>query len=560
MNEEGSFSFRGLEFHSRRMWQWGSVKRALELMKKLNLNALIFHQNDIIQNLVLPDEIYPYLSRVYPGSERVLSSYIPTTYYYNNRVYIERVINEAKRANIDFYLEVKEISFPDDIFELYPEVIKPDGSICPTNPFWWYYLDAKIRALFNALPDIAGIIVSPGTNETKVTIQGNTCKCKRCQITKPQEWYKKLVEVIYKPLSKGGKVLAVRDFTKTPQDQDLLLRTIVDFPNDVVIVLKYAQQDYYQTFPNNPKIGQVGNHPQWIEFDCWGQFYGIGFFPCSIVEDMQKRIKYCLSRGAEGIMLRTDWERLTEGSVFNSFNLVNVFGGAYLASDINIDLNIIYKKWLEYGLLSPLHSESEMKEPIPINSQKALENLRNFMQRSWYIMTKTLYVRGAPLTSSSCFPQTVDDAYKVINIKCTWDPNFSKLIEPTDENLKEILNEKEDALKEVSQLSEILKIEEIGLPEEIASELKIILQLYRLYVEGFQLSTKAIFLAKKALMTKSEDDIKATRNALSELLSFKEKISNALKDTSYVHLTYMLLDQNRIQDLVNNINYYLNNL
>jgi hypothetical protein len=145
-------------------------------------------------------------------------------------------------------------------------------------------------------------------------------------------------------------------------------------------------------------------------------------------------------------------------------------------------------------------------------------------------------------------------------ITITDEPNFSKLIEPTDENLKEILNEKEDALKEVSQLSEILKIEEIGLPEEIASELKIILQLYRLYVEGFQLSTKAIFLTKKALMTKSEDDIKATRNALSELLSFKEKISNALKDTSYAHLTYMLLDQNRIQDLVNNINYYLNNL
>ncbi|MBC7091972.1 MAG: hypothetical protein H5T50_08735, partial [Nitrososphaeria archaeon] len=203
-------------------------------MKELDLNALIFHQNDIIQNLVLPTEVYPHLIRIDDlGPERILSSFIRTINYYNNRVYIDRVITEAKRSNIDFYLEVKEISYPDDIFELYPEIVKPDGSICPTNPFWWYYLDAKIRELFNVLPDIAGIIVSPGTNETKVSIQGNTCKCKRCQITRPQEWYKKLIETMYKPISEKRKILAVRDFTKTPQDQDLLIKTLMDFPKDV---------------------------------------------------------------------------------------------------------------------------------------------------------------------------------------------------------------------------------------------------------------------------------------------------------------------------------------
>lgn len=113
-------------------------------------------------------------------------------------------------------------------------------------------------------------------------------------------------------------------------------------------------------------------------------------------------------------------------------------------------------------------------------------------------MTKTLYVRGTPITSSSCFPQTLDDAFKVMNIRRVWDPNFSKLIEPTEENIKEILREKEEALKEVSQLSEILKIEEIGLPQEMTEELKVILNFYQMYVEGFQLCTKAIFLAKKA--------------------------------------------------------------
>ena len=48
------FGFRGLEFHNNRMWKWESVHRALDFMEKYDLNALIFHQNDLIDFLVEP--------------------------------------------------------------------------------------------------------------------------------------------------------------------------------------------------------------------------------------------------------------------------------------------------------------------------------------------------------------------------------------------------------------------------------------------------------------------------------------------------------------------------
>lgn len=50
--------FRGYEIHSLRMWQQGQVDSALKFMKKEGLNALIFHQNDLVDQLVFPEKYY----------------------------------------------------------------------------------------------------------------------------------------------------------------------------------------------------------------------------------------------------------------------------------------------------------------------------------------------------------------------------------------------------------------------------------------------------------------------------------------------------------------------
>ena len=52
------FEFRGYEIHSSRMWQQAQVDMALEFMEKEGLNALIFHQNDLVDQLVFPEKYY----------------------------------------------------------------------------------------------------------------------------------------------------------------------------------------------------------------------------------------------------------------------------------------------------------------------------------------------------------------------------------------------------------------------------------------------------------------------------------------------------------------------
>ncbi len=53
-------------------------------------------------------------------------------------------------------------------------------------------------------------------------------------------------------------------------------------------------------FRINPAIGCCGSDMrQWVEFDTWGQYFGLGVFPCSVVEDMQGRLQRYLDKGVK---------------------------------------------------------------------------------------------------------------------------------------------------------------------------------------------------------------------------------------------------------------------
>src|ERR1035441_95612 len=117
---------------------------------------------------------------------------------------------------------------------------------------------------------------------------------------------------MYEPIQRAGKTLVVRDFAYNKADQNLVMDAVESVSPNIVAALKNTPHDYYLTFPNNPRIGHVGNRRQWIEFDVWGQFYGCGLFPCSVVEDFQRRLTYDREHGAVGAFFRTDLEGMTD--------------------------------------------------------------------------------------------------------------------------------------------------------------------------------------------------------------------------------------------------------
>jgi hypothetical protein len=471
----------------------------------------------------------------------------------NNRYYINRVIDDARAQCVDVFFETKEVWFHDLLLELHPEVRGPEGALCATHPFWWEFVEAKMRDAIELVPGFAGIIVSPGTRESMVSISTNACRCERCRSYDPAEWYRRLFDGMHRPLAEHGKTLAVRDFSYTEDQQSHILSAATACSSDIVVSLKNTPHDFYPTFPNNPRIGRCGPLRQWIEFDTWGQFFGLGVFPVSVAEDMKERLRHCRERGATGAYFRTDWEVITDNSSFNSFNLLNLFAGAMLTENTETDLDDVYRAWIDHGLLSSLQTGSMLQEPERPAASDALERLKAFMQRSWSILEKGIYARGHVFHENSQFPDSVWKAFYIMfdfHKRDYWDPGSTNAVRATDENIAAVVREKEEALRLVQSLPDLLDVDRLGVSESLGRDLKDLLRLYEAYIAGFHACAEACFRGQKALESGTGEDASAARACLPALAASRDALNNLLGLRSYPHLVYELIDTSRLDGIM----------
>ena len=546
------FDIRGLEFHSSRMWQWSHVEQAVAFLERTGMNALVFHQNDLVDQLVFPAAYF---------SEEEMWRVNPVRMHtiFNNRHYIGKVVRHLRKRKIGFYVEVKELWYPDEITGKYPHLLGKDGVLCPFDPFWSEFLSEKYTELFRILPDIDGIIMSAGTRESRISISASRCTCSKCRESDTVDWYETIIKAVYAPIAAAGKTLVVRDFSYSSKNQRSIIEAADRCSNDIVISLKNTPHDYYPTFPDNPSIGECGDHPQWVEFDGWGQFFGIGVFPCSIVEDLQKRFAHAAYNGVKGIFMRTDWEVLTEASIFNSLNMVNLFAAAIFSQDTEADSDGVYRAWIDYGLYSPLKSGSVRQEAVKPGRPEAWLVFRDLMRASWKVIEKSQYVRGHLFNEDDQYCNSVQRAYDMmvhIHGRDDWEPGASRLVQATDENIAVIMAEKRAAVEESLRLRSILSAGDTGLPDEFLTELKELLDLFVRYTRGFEYCAAGVFFAKKWADSRLDPDRARLLEAISELERFAAESDEFLTGTDYPHYIYWLLDMNRIRELVGDLYLY----
>ncbi|GHT71476.1 hypothetical protein FACS1894110_24600 [Spirochaetia bacterium] len=543
------YSFRGLEINSEGMWSITHIKTALNFMEKYGLNGLVIHENAIIDSLTWPEEVYSTM-------EMLRKRPVPMIKINANRIYFNLITRLAREKNIDFFLEAKEISFPDQLLEMKPGLQNTDGSICPTNPFWVTMLESKVRELLHWCPDLAGIIVSLGTHESRISLARNTCTCDRCKKTDPTDWYETLIRAMYKPLSEHGKKLIVRDFSYTAYHQDCQIEAASRVSKDIIISLKTTAHDFYIPYPTNSRIGHTHGHDQWIEYDVWGQFYGDAIYPASMAEDLQLRMRECKDKGVSGIYCRTDWEAIKGLTIFNSPNLLNMIAVAMLGKDLATDLDAIYKSWADNGILSPLIDGWQPQTPSVPSSPDAWKKLRDFMRYSWQVMHKTHYCRDHNYIENGQVPDHLEKEFEwMIGIhgQDDWTPGSSRVLDRTDENLAAIFEEKDWALREVKKLPKILDVESLGLPKSMEGDLKIILRLYEHFVYMAKITTSTVFLAQKALETRDKADIKKALDTLPELYSYTQVVEKEFEGTSYPHYVYGHLEPSRMVTLAEHV-------
>jgi hypothetical protein len=312
------------------MWQQAHIDMALDFMSGHGLNSLILHQNDLQDQIVFPDKYF--------GNDIMWDRWpVRRQGVLYRRDYMSEVIRKAKSLGIKVYFEIKEIYYCDNIFEMVPGLLNPDGSCCPTNPFWTEFLEVKMKELFERLPDLGGIIVSLGTRESMISMAANRCTCERCRDTDPFDWYVNVLKAMQKPLANKGKDLIVRDFSYTKDHQNMIIDACMKVSKDIIVALKCQPHDYFPTFPMNPEIGR-SDLREYVEVDVWGQFAGMGVIPSSLVEMMRDWLTELKRRGVSGVWFRTDWELMHEASVHNSLCMVNLYAGAMLTENLNTDL------------------------------------------------------------------------------------------------------------------------------------------------------------------------------------------------------------------------------
>ncbi len=558
MSDRPAFVVRGVEIHSRHVWEWEHVRQVLELAVRTRLNTLVFHQNDLIDQASYSERYLP---------RETMKRQFPVYMHYteNNRYYLRKVASNAKALGIDFYLEVKELWYRTYLLKMYPGLMQ-NGAVCPNDPFWWDYLSAKVEMLFEYVPELAGIIVSPGSKESRLSPRNTRCTCERCRSTPANAWYRKVIESMYRPVHRAGKRLVLRDFVWSPKDLDEVVSAAEAAPSDVVISLKNTPHDYYPHFPHNPRIGNVGNHDQWIEYDVWGQYFGWGVFPCILLEDMKRRMAYARARGATGFIARTDWECISEGSAMDGLNLLNLYGAALLGDDAETDVDEIYRTWLTHPVSTAFSASDVGPEPgiEKGDGRRAIAGLRALFEETWPVMEKALYLKGLVFQEFSMFPRGLDDAWWMMEENQSlgdWDPSKKGVLDMTPENARSLIAEKEEALSQVRSLCRRLEEDEnrMGLAARFYADLVLTFRMFVLYVEGFYHCARSCVLGKYALTTGAEADRLAAGRAVGELAECGVRLRSEVTRQGVQHYVYMLLDPDRINGLVKDLAKRLDN-
>ena len=562
------FDVRALEIHSQYAWNFDWVKKAIDFMKNNNMNTLILHRNDFIDLIVYPGkyfgcnrEKYDSIFERYQDIFRTLYKYTPTRRSgpYQRRAYFKRVLEEARRAGITVFIENKELYFPDIILEFFPQLVK-EGKICPSDPFWWEFTQAKYAEFFEEFPQVGGIITAPASGESRVSISSNRCTCDRCQSTTAEAWYEKLITTMHGPIAAAGKKLIIRDFVFDAKSHNQIATTMEKLPSDIGIALKNTPHDYYPTFPNNARIGKVGNREQWIEFDAWGQYFGWGIGPSIMIDDMRRRMDYAKANGATGVMFRVDWESLDGHSAFDTPNVVNLYAGAWLSDNLGISNIAIYQKWLEESGYYISGIDNHDKKQIAMWMGKILD-------RTWDVIRKTAFVNDCVFSDSSHLPVSLEHALWLAEEKNSlkdWDPTKANALSVEEKNVQLIMAEKDDALQLVKELTKELALGNKGLTVEAYQFLQDSFAVFVKYVEAFRLVTHNIILTKYLLDKSSATDSKFYREAQSLLKGKMQEMQVLERDfeelfttTSYIHRVYTLLDADRLKALHRDLSRHL---
>jgi hypothetical protein len=535
-----SYEIRAVELHDTfSIWTLEKIRKMVDFMVRNDMNTLIFHENNIVDKVVFPGSVYGAKPEsinsydIYKDIYKNIYDRSPSPFVFVDELVILRglmqtIIEEATQVGIDVYLQTKELWFPELLYER--KGLVKNGAICPSEPYWWEeFLPEKYGELIHNFPNLAGIVTSTGTRESRASLAHGKCRCEKCQSFNLNDWQRNIIMAIYKPLSQAGKKLVVRDFTYYSNEQQGIREGLRNLPEDIIVSIKNTPQDFYPTFPDNPLLGQVGNHDQWIEYEVMGEYFGFGVAPCILLTDIKARIQHGLEKGAKGYTARVDWEALPNHSCFDTVNLLNLYGIAQLSKNPDMSIRDIYYMWLT--------QERLIEENLnPGQLRKCLDWVVDVFEATWPIMAKTPYINGYLFSTNSKHPSCIGHAdflAREHHGMQKWFPDKFEAFTMTKSNVEKMLDEKDQAVAEIEELCQKVNAGNPGLKHEFYETLVGQFDIYRVYVKMFQLVGHSYVLIKylqengpNAELSTGKPLVATIQSTLTNLKAYEEYLKN----------------------------------
>ncbi|PWC20842.1 hypothetical protein DDT52_09050 [Brenneria roseae subsp. roseae] len=388
---------RLLEVNTPLIWHWPHFLEIMAVIDKYHFNGLIIHQQNMLALLARPS-----LFSKGPGIENLNHERESTLSY------LQRISDYCQSKNIQLWIQGE--AFPNDakIKQKFPEFFLHESSSGGSqflNRFYSEILDEVIAAL----PDISGMILSLQIPEFHT------------------EQWKDAMKTLHRCLRRRGKKLVLRDYTDDSWPRRQLQTTLNSLPNDVRVSLKATALGYRPGFANNPDLADFKGYKKWVEFDLWGIDYGWTLLPCMLVDEIQGRLSWAHAVAGdelEAVSARISWEWLSNSSLLESINEVNLFGLSQIAcqSGENLHASAIFHRWL-------------MTNGVDIRNRVRLETVQTLFFSSYDWMCKTPYFLGRLLHHHSQIPLGFEHAMQLLHAEtrsANWAQSFQPLF-PVDD-------------------------------------------------------------------------------------------------------------------------------
>ncbi|GAB5389442.1 MAG: hypothetical protein Alpg2KO_24100 [Alphaproteobacteria bacterium] len=513
-------SFIALEIHDVSLWEPSRVLPLLQTMQNWGYNALVLHQNDILDCCTQLG-----LTANYGVSDLRLKK------VRNNVAWLNDLTRRLADIGARLFLEIKEPSFHDYALEPYPHLIGPDGLPDPMHPDWPRFCQDKTADLLARVPDLGGLIITLSSPESRVSLPDYLATAGQGKDI--GIWFDDMIAAFHSPLSAAGKSLYIRDFSYTAEMASDVLAAVNRCGGAVGASVKITAHDYFPDYPENPAAGLV-KAPLIFEFEAFGEHMGWGVIPNCRVGEFQQRLHSYHDRKATGLLMRTSWEAITGTSALDSLSAVNVFALPHMIKT-GSDPRQAICAWLDQG--HDLRGETA--------SQAA-----DLMLQSWHIPAAA-YWDGQVFPRHSCLPSSWQEGWLSMTSDGMGRRDRDLRISPNDPRLTDqagqaLFEAKDKAVALAHNLSQQADAIRPHLPSGLAQQFRAF-QWIAPFAEQFAHATKATFHAARASCAAADDLDQVAHNRRS-LLELADRLQTRLDaDTELPHHHRMLFDPDQIR-------------